>query len=1128
MQRAHALRLIITNWKGILFHCFEIDRHLTGLQGPNGAGKTTVMAAYLTAIIPNLRFLSFKNVTSDEAGKAGDATLWGRLGEGPCYTLLEWQTPKGTRLWAGVLLTRGNMPHIDLKLFTLEGLPEMVDPYDAFLVRDSSLIRIPTYQQLKDHLALLGGKVTTHSTLQNYMRALYEAGITPMPMMNYEEQERFYRILASSMSGSSLATLTRSGLRNYLFTEDQSLERRVTNLRECLGQCRHTRHELDQASSAHAEISGLFDAGWKMSSYAYYGALSKYGQTQQKWNDQKVLVREERATAESLQADLKRIVQEEVDLKDAYQAADKAVTKAIEERDRTKTAWELRIEIENRAERLIDLEAESLQAKTALEKAQADETAATTADKAASAETSRISRELGDLNKAVEALVKRAMLFEAAQKCLAAAQAALNNSKLRPDEAKAYNEEYDARYDNITEHLTRTEADLDAFDDQKKNFYRLLVELNRILADDGREGVGPQEAYPEALRLDSWLREMQALAATAETLSSSLIRTKQLASQQATIQEAARTLGITSRAALEDDIALTNATSERLEAEKQVQSDALAETNQQIADIKEALPDLEEAARQFRRASELRTQLGDGGVALEETQVRTECEALWHTWQQAAEEVHESRVQLESSIRRIRERIDALRSQSGMLDQRIGALAEHLDGTLFASYFDELSAEDAAVAEARLGTWVEAIVVSAPALAAKQATEFLDRPDNLLFVAEEAVSHQREAQSVGDSEIIEEHLGDIEGVRVTRRPERPALGRRAREAEIARLEGQLSADEARLRDLSETELLWKRRISLGNQLLALGKGAWAPDPEPTLTSEKSRLTGLEIARNSLKNTLVNFERQLAEVATRKKKYQSLEPQKDLIDPPNYAEEVRRLSAQLEAAQAAQDRVQRFHGPVQTILKDLPILRKVPDSRERERLAAQVNEWSKQRVALNIKRDSLASLVTVLPHFAYAEEKRVHDEQSSIMESLQAQLDVAEGHRERTLKYLEVMREGLRKAHDAYGEAYRQHQVIGGEQAKAKNNFKTLGLQGTDEELEFAKATVQNTATARDAAYDRHQKASEQKGRLETALDTANKALAAAQSKSWDAFDTIRTERRALRELRKNPSPLSDL
>lgn len=250
MQRAHALRLIITNWKGILFHCFEIDRHLTGLQGPNGAGKTTVMAAYLTAIIPNLRFLSFKNVTSDEAGKAGDATLWGRLGEGPCYTLLEWQTPKGTRLWAGVLLTRGNMPHIDLKLFTLEGLPEMVDPYDAFLVRDSSLIRIPTYQQLKDHLALLGGKVTTHSTLQNYMRALYEAGITPMPMMNYEEQERFYRILASSMSGSSLATLTRSGLRNYLFTEDQSLERRVTNLRECLGQCRHTRHELDQASSA--------------------------------------------------------------------------------------------------------------------------------------------------------------------------------------------------------------------------------------------------------------------------------------------------------------------------------------------------------------------------------------------------------------------------------------------------------------------------------------------------------------------------------------------------------------------------------------------------------------------------------------------------------------------------------------------------------------------------------------------------------------------------------------------------------------------------------------------------------------------------------------------------------------
>ena len=63
----HSLTLI--NWNGFFARTFDLDELVTTLSGGNGAGKSTTMAGFVTALIPDLTLLHFRNTT--EAGSTG-------------------------------------------------------------------------------------------------------------------------------------------------------------------------------------------------------------------------------------------------------------------------------------------------------------------------------------------------------------------------------------------------------------------------------------------------------------------------------------------------------------------------------------------------------------------------------------------------------------------------------------------------------------------------------------------------------------------------------------------------------------------------------------------------------------------------------------------------------------------------------------------------------------------------------------------------------------------------------------------------------------------------------------------------------------------------------------------------
>ena len=130
-----------------------------------------------------------------------------------------------------------------------------------------------------------------------------------------------------------------------------------------------------------------------------------------------------------------------------------------------------------------------------------------------------------------------------------------------------------------------------------------------------------------------------------------------------------------------------------------------------------------------------------------------------------------------------------LSAAGGALSEPLLALSRTLGGELLASRFEEISIEDAGAQEARLGPLAQAIVVDDPASAAREVTNVADRPDSVWLVGPGAVpltgAGTAPAEQVVGNDVIVPSSEDV--WRVSRIPERPVLGRRARQTKLEEL-----------------------------------------------------------------------------------------------------------------------------------------------------------------------------------------------------------------------------------------------------------------------------------------------------------------------------------------------------
>lgn len=1118
LRRAFAKRLVLANWKGIVFHSFDLDRHVTGLEGQNGAGKTTVMAAYVTAILPNQRLLSFKNINGGPSTR-GDGGLWGRIGEfGTCYTLIEWVTPRGKNLWAGVAMTRAGIPSVDSKPFIIHDLPPDASPHDVLLLREPSGVIVPPLARLREQLAMHGARMVVHKSLADYMRVLFDHGITPMPMTTHEEQERFYRVLATSMEGSALATLIKTGLRDYLLSPDTSLERRITLMRESLDQCRQTRRELEHAREAHHEIGELFDAAWKMASYAYFGARGRYEQETRNWKEQVDRSRESQRQYVSLQASTAHLQRRVDELKqelavsrEAMEARRADVQKALHARSLSQDLGRAREEQASR-------QAQVDRAVSRRDRAEAEEKEAAQALRHAQDEYARIAGELADVQAAVEGLIRRVTELRIARAHLADARKAMRPAKLDPANASSTKRDIDWQYAEETQRQTRLQAELDALDDHATRFASLLAKLQTIaVVEEGQDGK-QAGAYDRALALEAKLRDDTRLAGQVAAFQTALVHARDLAAQQWEIRKTGADLGIASSAALAEQLAAVSGQIERIESDRANLAAELSERQNALVASRSRIAQLEEEARRYVDARNWHEQLA---ASCADWAKSATAESLANAIDAGRRELSNTdacRRLLETRLHEAAERIQNLAHCAGLFDARLGTVAEHVDGRLLAARFDSLAVEDAPAVQARLGMWTEAIVVAAPRHAAREAAELSDRPDNLLFVSEAAVHGERDEESLEDSELVAERFRDEEAVRLTRRPRHPVLGRHAREREMGRLEDERNAMESELSELRETSRRLKEGVRLAEKVLSYGSAAWASDPRPALHAEHAAVRALNQTIESAQTQLVELRETGATITRRQQVLMRLQSRHALLDAPDHAEEAGRIEAQLGAARAAQAWIGRHGDTVHEILAGLPILAHPVQPGQRDQLEASLERHRGVRERLAHQREALERLLGVLTHLDREEDERHYNEKTSVIEALQRKIEpVRQGVTDADEK-LQVRRAEFDGARWAESDASAVLLQVVEKCRELISRLDLTGLQGTDEEVAAA-VQAHDLASANSQRLDVEHETSnnlliEQRIRLE---DRAGQ-IKVEQQRASERLASVRYERRAQREL----------
>lgn len=1121
LYRAYARRLVMANWRGMVFHCFDLDRHVTGLEGQNGSGKTTVMAAFVTAILPNLRLLEFKNINGATGAARGDGGLWGRLGEqGISYAVIEWVTPRGKSVWAGVALLRGAMPAIDLKSFIIEEVAPETSPYDLLLVRSGERAVIPQLTALRDHVNFQGGRLTVCKTLGDYMKSLFDLGITPLPMITYEEQERYYRVLSTSMQGSALASLIQTGLRDYLLLEDASLERRTVLMREALAECRATRDELVRAEAAHTEISELFDAAWKMTSFALFGALGRYEQELGNWRQQSGLTRDLRRRHAHDGVAVAGLAEMVTALTEQLAANRIQLAAAQADVQQTEHARKLRQDLQTAADEQILLAQSAAAARLQYEEYQLAAQQAMAIQQRAQDDHTRLAEELGNTQKAYEGLIRRVTELRFARERWAQAQAVMVPMRLDRHNAAAIKSAVDAQYEAATLRQTDAQARFDAFDAHRQRFEQLHSQIRTLARVQSETPPSAQRAHAYAVTLEVRLREQRAAADSITALEHQLAHARNTAREQQSAQEQAKKWGIHSGAELSRAQELIHAELAQHETRQNELNLELTNRQERLLEAKGKLPACHEALRSHRLARDFCTELAVLDHAWSTVTSATGLEQLTQAKRQEFAAVQERRSGVETALRQLRSRVGLLENSAGTLDPRIATVASHVDGTLLAQRFDDLDAAEAAATEARLGVLTDAIVVAQPDYAARLAVELGDRPGTLLFLSEQMARRSCEAVSIDDSELVMEGKAGLSMARLTRRPERPLLGRRARQLEIARLKGEVAVQEAALAVTHEQARVLQQSLVLASDWLGLGAAAWAADPGPAYLALQADLRSLTQAIAALQARTASLRDQSARADYRRGRLVELESRRSLLDPPLFAQTALQLERAVKAAHAAGDWLGRHGDGARLILAELPILAMAPAPDQHQKLSQQLERLKTSRAHLSRQRDALNLLLSVIDHLDRDEDERQFRQQSSLIDALTAQLAPAKGRLDSSQKRLQHAQRLLNQA-DA-GNALQQ----AGLQQKEKQCLElqsaldATGATGSDAEVALSRAHLEHLRgeeaqlmPAREAVNRRHIEA-------QTLLGTLAEKLAEQEKNATHQLAVLRGERRARRALQR--------
>ena len=680
IERGKFRSLTLINWNGFFARTFDLDELVTTLSGGNGAGKSTTMAAFVTALIPDLTLLHFRNTT--EAGATSgsrDKGLHGKLKAGVCYSMLDTINSRHQRVVVGVRLQQvaGRDRKVDIKPFAIQGLPMSVQPTQLVTeTLNERQARVLPLNELKDKLeAMEGVQFKQFNSITDYHSLMFDLGIIARRLRSASDRSKFYRLIEASLYGGISSAITRS-LRDYLLPENsgvrkafQDMEAALRENRMTLEAIRVTQSDRDLFKHLISEATNYVAADYMRHANERRVHLDKALEFRRELHTS----RQQLAAEQYKHVDMARELAEhngaEGDLEADYQAASdhlNLVQTALRQQEKIERYEADLDELQIRLEEQNEVVAE------AIERQEENEARA----EAAELEVDELKSQLADYQQALDVQQTRAIQYNQAIAALNRAKELCHLPDLTADSASEWLETFQAKELEATEKMLSLEQKMSMAQTAHSQFeqaYQLVVAINGPLARN--------EAWDVAREL---LREGVDQRHLAEQVQPLRMRLSELEQRLREQQEAERLLAdFCKRQGKNFDIDELEALHQELEARIASLSDSVSNAREERMALRQEQEQLQSRIQSLMQRAPVWLAAQNSLNQLSEQcgEEFTSSQDVTEYLQQLLEREREAIVERDEVGARknaVDEEIERLSQPGGSEDQRLNALAERL------------------------------------------------------------------------------------------------------------------------------------------------------------------------------------------------------------------------------------------------------------------------------------------------------------------------------------------------------------------------------------------------------------------------------------------------------------------
>ena len=1006
IERGKFRSLTLINWNGFFARTFDLDELVTTLSGGNGAGKSTTMAAFVTAMIPDLTLLHFRNTT--EAGATSgsrDKGLHGKLRAGVCYSVLDVVNSRHQRVIVGVRLQQvaGRDKKVDIKPFSIHGLPSDSQATDMLTeILNNRQARVLPLTEVKERVeAQEGVQFKQYNSVTDYHAVLFELGVVPRRLRNASDRSKFYRLIEASLYGGISSAITRS-LRDYLLPENGGVRKAFQDMEAALRENRMTLEAIRVTQSDRDLFKHLISEATNYVSADYMrhanerrihldGALQLRNEL---FTSRNQLISEQYRHIE-MARELSEHSGAESDLESDYQGASdhlNLVQTAMRQQEKIERYDADLEELTYRLEEQNEVVAEAREVQEENE-ARAE---------AAEVEVDELKSQLADFQQALDVQQTRAIQYQQALQALEKARTQCQLPDLTIDNAAEWQETFQAREEEATERLLRLEQKLSVAEAAHSQFEQALALVTSIAGDVSR-----QDAWQVGREL---LRDAGNQRHQAEQLSSLRLRLNELETRLREQHDAERLLAdFCKRQGQQYDADALEGLQRELEAQIEQLNSSVADAGerrmlmrQELEQLRERITALTARAPHWLAAQEILTQLSE-----QTGQELTSSQQITEFMQQLLERERETTVErdeLAARKREVEQQIERLSQPGGAEDARLTQLAERFGGVLLSEIYDDVTLDDAPYFSALYGPSRHAIVVPDLSLVRDLLDGLDECPEDLYLI-------EGDPQAFDDSVFSVEELEKAVVVKVAERqwrysrfPKVPLFGRAARENQLELLNNereQLAERYATLSfDVQKTQRLHQSFSRFIGSHLAV---AFDEDPEAQIRQLNSRRGELERALAQHENDNQQQRAQFEQAKEGVSQLNRLLPRVNLLLDDTLGDRCEEIRERVEEAQEAA-RFLHQHGSKLSKLEPLIAVLQ-SDPQQHDQLQRDYQQAQQQQRDARQQAFALTEVVQRRAHFSYESSAGMLGGNSDLNEQLRQRLEQAEGERSRARERL---------------------------------------------------------------------------------------------------------------------------